>query len=410
VKRLALVLGLVAMVAIVAVPSASALAFADEPCLETHPPSGILLVCPSGTLGASYSTQLAPKENAGNGPPYTFILKAGALPTGLQLSSSGLISGVPTGAGTAIFGIELQDNPGGCSGCGCVNRVPQTCAYRDFAITIAAGLRINNNSVKPGTIGQAYSETLTASLVTTLNPPAGPQVSAAWSVQSGTLPPGVALSPDGMLAGTPTAEGTYQFVVAAQSGDSSDIETLTIVVRQPVLISSPFTSATPPKSEVGVPFDATLTAAGGNGTFTWTLAGGSLPIGVALAADGTISGTPRVSGRFPFTASVTDGEARVTTLNATLAVAAKLAVKTLLLRPAKVGKLYRAKLATLGGVLPTKWKILRGTLPRGIRFDKTLGVFLGTPRRGGRYRVTVQVADALGVKSQKTLAIFVTAK
>jgi hypothetical protein len=408
-KRFALTVALVAGIAVVAVPGASALAFDDLPCLETHPASGILLVCPSGTIGTSYSMQLAPKENSGNGPPYTYILKAGALPTGLQLSSSGLISGVPTGAGTSVFGIELQDNPGGCAGCGCINRIPPTCAYRDFAITVAAGLRINNNSVKAGTLGQAYSETLTASLVTSLNPPTGPQVAATWSVQSGTLPPGVTLSSGGELAGTPTAEGTFQFVVRAQSGDAFDTETLTVVVRQPVLISSPFTSPAPPKSEVGVPFTATLTATGGNGTFTWALAGGALPTGVALGADGTIAGRPLASGRFPFVVSVTDGEARVTTLEATLTVAAKLGIKTLALRQAKVGRLYRAKLATLGGVAPTKWKILRGKLPRGVRFDKKLGVFLGTPRREGTYRVTVQVVDAFGVKSQKTLAIVVTA-
>jgi hypothetical protein len=58
---------------------------------------------------------------------------------------------------------------------------------------------------------------------------------------------------------------------------------------------------------------------------------------------------------------------------------------------------------------PTKWKILRGKLPRGVRFDKKLGVFLGTPRREGTYRVTVQVVDALGVKFQKSLSIVVTA-
>jgi len=406
-KGFLLAVALIAGLAVVAVPSASALAFDDQPCVETHPPSGILLVCPSGTVGASYSTQLAPKEGGGNGPPYTFILKAGALPAGLQLSSSGLISGVPTGAGTSTFGIELQDNPGGCAGCGCVNRNPPTCAYRDFAITIAAGLSINNQSVKPGTLGQAYSETLTASLVTSLNPLAGtPASNVTWSLSSGALPPGVVLGANGLLAGSPTTEGSYQFVVRAQRDvNQTDTETLTIVVRTPVTIAAP---PTVPPSEVDVPFRMQLSASGGTGTFTWSVSSGVLPTGVGLAADGTISGTPAAGGSFGFTASATDSEGRIANYPGLLTVAPRLAISTLKIRPAKVGRLYRAKLKALGGVLPKTWRV-KGRLPRGIRLDRTLGVLSGTPLKAGTYRITVEVVDALKVKSTTPLVLVVVA-
>jgi hypothetical protein len=287
--------------------------------------------------------------------------------------------------------------------------LPKT-AEREFSITIVAGLSINQNTVPAGTIGNLYSQTLSATQVVKLNPPSGPQVNATWSVQSGMLPPGVTLSPAGVLAGTPTTEGSYEFVVKAENGGLTDTETYTIVVRQPIVIASPFTAPSSPKFEVGVAFEAAQTATGGTGAFTWSLAGGTLPTGVTFdATDGSLSGTPRAAGRFPFSITVTDSEARTETLEATLVVAEKLSIKTLLLRPGKVGKLYRAKLATLGGVLPTKWSILRGALPRGVRLDKKLGVFLGIPRREGRYRVTVQVVDALGVKSQKPLVLVVTA-
>ncbi len=73
----------------------------------------------------------------------------------------------------------------------------------------------------------------------------------------------------------------------------------------------------------------------------------------------------------------------------------------------KVGRLYRAKLAATGGVLPKTWKIKKGPLPRGIRFDKTLGVLSGTPTKAGRYRITVEVVDALKVKSTKSFTIIV---
>jgi hypothetical protein len=412
VKRFALAVALVALAAFVVVPSASALAFADAPCTETHPASGVVLVCAEGTVGGAYSVQLAAKENSGNGPPYSFLLKSGALPTGLSLSSDGVISGRPTTAGAFNFGVELQDNPGGCAGCGCVNRTPPTCAFRDFSIAIKPGLFLSKDPRPVGTVGVPYSNTITAFLTTSptdSQPAAGP---LAWSVISGAPPPGVTLGgSDGVLSGTPTTVGSYTFTVqAVLDPDRTDTETYTIVIRDPLVI-------TPLSlhweglhgSEVGVTLSTKLTATGGTGVFTWTLASGSLPTGVALGPDGTIAGKPKVSGKFAFTAQVSDDETRTATVNATLVVNAKLAFKTLTLKGAKVGKLYNAKLATVGGVNPVKWKILRGTLPRGLHFAKKLGMFTGTPKREGTYRLTVQVVDGYGITSQHTFVLVVKA-
>ena len=74
---------------------------------------------------------------------------------------------------------------------------------REFSIQIDPGLAIVNESVKPASIGQPYTETLTAKQVMSLNPPTGNDVQASWSVESGALPPGLALSPQGLLTGTP---------------------------------------------------------------------------------------------------------------------------------------------------------------------------------------------------------------
>ena len=79
-----------------------------------------------------------------------------------------------------------------------------------------------NESVKAASVGQPYTETLTAKQVTTLNPPTGTDVQASWSLESGALPPGLALSPQGQLTGTPTTEGSWGFVIRAQSGSTLD--------------------------------------------------------------------------------------------------------------------------------------------------------------------------------------------
>jgi hypothetical protein len=189
----------------------------------------------------------------------------------------------------------------------------------------------------------------------------------------------------------------------------SDSKVLGIIIRDPLAIlgTDPFTAARRAIGEVGVPFDAMLAATGGSGTYTWSLTSGALPPGVTLA-DGAIAGTPTTAGAYGFTATVTDAEGRVANYPARVLIAEKLTISTIaLLRPAKLGRYYQVKLATKGGVLPRTWRIVRGPLPRGIRFDRTTGLLFGIPTRPGRYRITVQATDSLGVKAMKTLAIVV---
>lgn len=398
-KRYALIFGLVVLlVGVVATPS-SAASFDDTiPC----PASGPLLVCPSGQVGQPYTLQL---RALGGCDLYRWEIPNGSVPAGLTMSSSGLITGTPTAVTDTSPWLTVHDllpSEGGYPWCGGDNH-----SERQFVFHVAPGLSIQNQSVPGGTVGQPYSVTLTALSVTNTNPVQGSPAAATWTVQSGNLPAGVTLSSQGQLSGTPTTEGSYQFVVRAQAGGVSDTETETLVVRQPLVVSSPFQRAAT-KSEVGVPFTAEQTATGGNGTFTWTLARGSLPVGVELAPSGTLSGIPATPGRFAFALRVTDGEGRVVTVNGTLVVAAKLTITSLKLKPAKVGRAYRAAIAKVGGVAPTVWTV-RGKLPKNVKLASKLGIFLGTPKTAGKFRVTVQAVDALGVKAQKTLILVVGA-
>jgi hypothetical protein len=407
--RFALAVGLVAVTAGVVATTVHAFAFIQgDPCNDTQP----LFICPGGTVGVPYSIKL--KVEGGNGEPYTYYLKTGSLPSGLTLdTNTGVISGTPTAAGAAVAGIQAQDKPEdpGCIGCGCAAREGgKNCPYREFSINILAGLSIDNQSVQPGTVGQQYSQPLSATFVTTTNPRAGtPATGVTWSLTSGTLPPGITLSTAGMLAGMPTTEGSFQFVVKAQRDATQvDTETLTVTVRQPLAItaSRPLgASALLTRWEVGLPFSAKLTGSGGTGTYTWALASGSLPAGFALAADGTLAGTTQAVGSSQATLRLSDSEGRTADYAANFLVAPRLAVSTLALKPGKVGRPYRARVSATGGVIPKSWTIVRGPLPRGIRFDRTLGVLSGTPTKAGRYRVTFQVTDGLKVVAVKRLRI-----
>jgi hypothetical protein len=405
--RLKLALLVVGVLVAVAATGASAADFEGDngACKET-PGEQQLLRCPTGLVGEEYEVEIESEEGSGCSPDYDYFVLVGTLPPGLTLSRDGVISGVPASAGFWRFWIHNHDltfangGPGWC--------VRDDTSEREFSIHIDPVLAIENETVGPATIGRAYTETFVAKQLVTVNPPSGSNASASWSVQGGALPAGLALSPQGLLAGTPTTEGSYHFVVKAQDGSRTDVHEYTLNVRQPLTVTSPFGPALPPSNEVGIRVAKAFTAAGGSGTYTWALASGTLPPGVVLdPAQGTISGTPQAAGAFPFEVKATDSEGRATTSAAALTVAPRLAIKTVRLKLAKLGKRYGVKVATIGGVQPTRWSIVRGKLPRGLTLSQRTGTIAGIPRQGGRFRVTLRARDVLGASSQRTLGLVV---
>lgn len=409
-KRLLLILVLALSASVAIVSDAPAgVGLADQPCPDANGPN--TNTCPAGTVGVAYAIQFKEAEGSGCGPgKQKFTVDSGSFPPGLTLATSGHVTGTPTEAGSFKFFVKIAEPPPdpGCAG---------SVGEKEFTIPIKPAipkltLGPEQPSVLPGTVGTAYSLPMTASLT-------DPKT---WTIAVGTLPPGLALgASDGLISGTPTTAGTYAFTVQATlTSDSlvtpprSDTKALSITVRSPLTITGPGrTGSVPmPASEVGSPFEAAYTASGGNETYgPWTLTSGELPRGVALSAEGTISGTPREAGRFPYTIGVTDTEVptpRSATSSGVIVVAPKLDIATQRLRPGRVGKLYRAKLVALGGVQPKLWRV-KGRLPRGVKLDRATGVLLGTPKKAGRYRITAEVTDALHVKSTESFVIVVTA-
>ncbi|HUE88051.1 MAG TPA: putative Ig domain-containing protein [Vicinamibacterales bacterium] len=88
-----------------------------------------------------------------------------------------------------------------------------------------AALSINSTVPPAGVVGLAYSHSLTAS---------GGTGQYSWSVQSGVLPAGVALSASGTLSGTPTTVGSSNFTVTVTSGAQSQSRSYSIIVTAPV--------------------------------------------------------------------------------------------------------------------------------------------------------------------------------
>jgi putative cell wall-binding protein len=80
------------------------------------------------------------------------------------------------------------------------------------------------------------------------------------------------------------------------------------------------TTTSLPPAVVGAIYSQTLSASGGTSPYTWTLSAGALPGGLALSADGIISGTPNTRGAQSITLEVTDAASAIATETLSLPV------------------------------------------------------------------------------------------
>ncbi|WP_244483151.1 putative Ig domain-containing protein, partial [Stenotrophomonas pavanii] len=125
-----------------------------------------------------------------------------------------------------------------------------------------------------------------------------------FSLTAGALPPGIALSSGGVISGTPTTVGSYTFTVRATDGFGfTGSQAYTVAVNAPAIV---FIQTTLPGGQVATAYSQTVSAGGGSGSFTYSLATGALPPGIALSSAGILSGVPATAGNYSFTVTATD--------------------------------------------------------------------------------------------------------
>ena len=155
---------------------------------------------PDGAPGVPYSQQIS-----ATGDPI-FSLAGGSLPGGLNLATNGLLSGTPAAAGAFNFTV-LATNAYGST-----NRV--------YDLLIGAlPVFTTTNPLPNGQVGSAYSLQIAA-----LGDP-------IFSLFAGSLPGGLNLATNGLLSGTPTVDGAFNFTVRATNdyGWSNRVYDLTIL-------------------------------------------------------------------------------------------------------------------------------------------------------------------------------------
>ena len=231
----------------------------------------------------------------------------------------------------------------------------------------------------------------------------GPALPYQYRILNGGLPPGLSLSSDGVISGTPTSGGGWRFWV-----ELSDQDPPSASWCAPKKSEREFSIGVGvPSATVGAPYSFTL--GDGAGAKTWSLVSGALPSGVTLdAVAGVVSGTPEQPGSFPLVFSAIDAGGVTTRLDFTLTVYPRLAFATVRLPTARVGRPLHASFRTSGAVGPVTLEVVSGRFPTGVRLVGALGVLRGRPRKAGVYRFTLRAQDLLGRVATRSFALRVS--
>jgi large repetitive protein len=174
------------------------------------------------------------------------------------------------------------------------------------SLVLPANLAVTTSTLPASEVSLVYNQTLVAT---------GGTLPYVWTLTSGSLPTGLALSSLGVISGTATAanNGSAPFTVTATDANSvTSFRAESIVIAAlPVVTTASLASV----QIFGTGYSQTLANSGGTGPFTWNVTAGALPTGLSLAAStGIISGTPTASGVFGFTVTVHDANAKSASL------------------------------------------------------------------------------------------------
>ncbi len=322
-------------------------------------------------------------------PPATWSLISGSLPPGLTGNpATGEIYGTPTNAGTFNFTVQVTDNNS------------QT-ANQALSLTISAPVQVTTASLPNGSQGGYYSASLAA---------LGGQSPYLWSLSpgSGSLPPGLTMTTDGILSGTPTSLGTFYFFVrVTDAAMGTDDQLLSLTVK--VASSLQVTTKTLPEGAQGAAYSQQLAASGGQPPYLWSLSPGSdsLPPGLTLSTNGILSGAPAGGGIFYFFARVTD--AALATADQLLSLSV-LNVATTSLPGGVQGAAYSQQLVATNGQPPYLWSLSPGSasLPPGLTLS-TNGILSGCLSASGVFAFSVRVTDGASLTASQSLSLVTVA-
>lgn len=255
-----------------------------------------------------------------------------------------------------------------------------------------------------------------------------------WVPQSGSsLPPGLVISPAGLISGTPTATGSFNVAITVtDSANPPNHASATFAITIGASSSLAITSGALPSGIVSKPYGMfqeelhcnivlncpiyyfKLAAGGGSGQYSWSWAaapGSSLPTGVFCCTytfettfPGPISttfffpvvfGVPTAAGSYQVVITVTDAATQAqASANYTIVIdnPPPLTINTVPAPPgATLNQPFSFPFTAVNGSGPLTWSET-GALPPGISFAAS-GELSGTPTSTGSFPIAVSVQD-----------------
>ena len=262
-------------------------------------------------------------------------------------------------------------------------------------------LKVVTEALPAALLGKSYSAQLEAT---------GGVPPYAWALPQGTLPDGLLLESSGKMGGIAKAKGKASVLVQVSDSLKNKADRILVVevVEGGLLIVTPSPLK---KATEGAKYSVQFEAKGGEKPYFWGKASGKIPAGLALGADGSLSGIPTEDGAFNFDLKAFDnGNPTLNTtkafeLNVGLApleiigdqeinlLITKLVVLPLIIVVNGIPIPYNAKLQAKGGKKPYTWTeeplpaalkgfVPNGGLPKGLKLaaDGTISGSVTDPK------------------------------
>lgn len=248
---------------------------------------------PPALQGLNYVFEL---EGQGGIPPYFWSIHQGDLPTGFSLSAGGVLSGMTDETGPSPLIVKLTDSQGG------VVTAPLSLIVEEHGLYITS----------PSQLPQVQGGDAVAYQFEAI----GGEQPYFWGLADGAMPSGIVLSSGGLMTGTPTDAGIFEFTLKAfDNGAPPLVDTKTFQMTATIppleIVGSPELDLFVTKVIVlpmifiienfPVPYDVQLDATGGKQPHEWSedplpglvagfIPNSGIPDGLSLSDDGVLSG------------------------------------------------------------------------------------------------------------------------